>query len=80
MSGTSLAAERNKQTSMPVSHFFLMTLYALIVSLFFAILWRRDRRDQLRLLVQMFLGLVGGALLLAWLMYPFPAGPPAPIP
>jgi uncharacterized membrane protein YfcA len=65
---------------MPVSHFFLMTLYALIVSLFFAILWRRNRRDQVRLLLQMFLGLVGGALLLAWLMYPFPSGPPVPIP
>ena len=65
---------------MPVSHFFLMVLYALIVSLFFAVLWRRKRRDQLRLLLQMFLGLVGGALLLAWIMYPFPSGPPAPIP
>ena len=50
---------------MPVSHFFLMVLYALIVSLFFAVLWRRKRRDQVRLLLQMFLGLVGGALLLA---------------
>lgn len=65
---------------MPISHFFLMMLYALIVSLFFAILWRRKGRDQVRLLLQMFLGLVGGALLLAWLMYPFPSGPPAPIP
>ena len=65
---------------MPVSHFFLMTLYALSVSWCCASLWRRDRRDQVRLLLQMFLGLVGGALLLAWLMYPFPSGPPVPIP
>jgi hypothetical protein len=33
-----------------------------------------------KLLLQMFLGLVVGALLLAWLMYPFPSGPPTPIP
>ncbi len=65
---------------MPISHFFLMTLYSVIVSLFFAILWRRNRREQVKLLLQMFLGLVGGALLVAWIMYPFPSGPPTPFP
>ena len=63
-----------------LSHFLLMVLYALIVSLFFALLWRRERKEQIRLFLQIFLGMVGGGLLVAWLMYPFPSGPPAPIP
>jgi uncharacterized membrane protein YfcA len=62
------------------SHFLLMVVYSLLVSLFFTVLWRRERREQAKLFLQLFLGMVGGALLLAWLMYPFPAGPPAPIP
>jgi cytochrome bd-type quinol oxidase subunit 2 len=63
-----------------LSHFFLMVLYALVVSLFFTLLWRRERKEQVRLFLQLFLGMVGGGLLVAWLMYPFPQGPPAPIP
>jgi hypothetical protein len=63
-----------------VSHFFLMVVYALIVSLFFSVLWRRERPDQVRLFLKLFLGMVGGGLVVAWLMYPFPSGPPAPIP
>ena len=58
-----------------LSHFLLMVLYALIVSLFFTLLWRRDRREQIRLFLQIFLGMVGGGLLVAWLMYPVPLGP-----
>lgn len=65
---------------MPVDHFLLMVLYALLVSAFFALLWRREPRMQLKLFLQLFLGMVGGALVLAWLMYPFPGGPLAPIP
>ena len=63
-----------------LSHFLLMVLYALIVSLFFTLLWRRERKEQVKLFLQIFLGMVGGGLLVAWLMYPFPSGPPAPIP
>lgn len=63
-----------------LSHFLLMVVYALIVSLFFAALWRRERRDQVILFLQLFFGMVVGGLLVAWLMYPFPSGPPAPIP
>ena len=63
-----------------LSHFLLMVLYALNVSLFFTLLWRRERREQVKLFLQIFLGMVGGGLLVAWLMYPFPSGPPAPIP
>ncbi len=63
-----------------MSHFLLMVLYSLLVSVFFAALWRRDRRGQIALFFQLFLGMVIGGLLLAWLMYPFPSGPPQPIP
>ena len=63
-----------------MSHFLLMVLYALIVSLFFTLLWRRGRKEQIKLFLQIFLGMVVGGLVVAWLMYPFPSGPPAPIP
>jgi hypothetical protein len=63
-----------------VSHFLLMTRHAALVGLFFALLWRRDRRGQVKLFLQVFLGLVGGGLAVAWLMYPFPSGPPAVFP
>lgn len=63
-----------------MSHFLLMVLYALLVSVFFAFLWRQTARARLRLFLQLFLGMVVGAVVLAWIMYPFPPGPPAPIP
>lgn len=65
---------------MPLSHGLLMSLYALLVSLFFAVLWKRERKNQVKLFLQIFGCMVGGALLLAWLMYPFPSGPPTPFP
>ena len=65
---------------MPESHILLMTTYALLVSSFFALLWRSTRRGRTRLFLQLFLGMMAGGLLLAWLMYPFPLSPPAPIP
>lgn len=63
-----------------MSHLLLMVTYAALISVFFAALWRRTFREQVKLFLQLFLGLVGGGLALAWLMYPFPSGPPAPIP
>lgn len=63
-----------------MSHFLLMVVYATLLSVFFAVLWRREPKERWKLFLQMFLGLVVGAVVLAWLMYPFPSGPPAPIP
>jgi len=63
-----------------MSHFLLMVTYAGLVSAFFALLWRRTPRAQGKLFLQIFLGMVGGGLALAWLMYFFPSGPPSPIP
>ncbi len=61
-------------------HVLLMSLYSGIVSLFFAVLSRREKGEQIRLFLTLFLGLMGGGLALAWLMFFFPSGPPAPIP
>jgi CHASE2 domain-containing sensor protein len=63
-----------------VSHFLLMTLYAALLGVFFATLWKRERRAQLVLFAKIFGSLVGGAILLGWLMYFFPSGPPKPFP
>ena len=50
-----------------------MLLYAAIVATFFAVLVRRERRDQLRLGGMLWLVMVGGGMLLAYLMAPFPS-------
>ena len=63
-----------------MSHFLLMLLMAVVLSTFFTVLWRRERAAQVRLFVQLFVGMVGGGLLVAWIMYFLPSGPPAPIP
>lgn len=54
------------------SHFLHMLLYSSIVSTFLAVLFRATRRDRLRLGLTLWLAMVGGALLLAYIMYPFP--------
>ena len=63
-----------------MSHFLLMVVYALLVSAFFALLWRRERGERVKLFLQIFLSMVAGGILIAWLMYPFPSGPPVPFP
>ncbi len=63
-----------------MSHFLLMVVYALLVSTFFALLWRRERGERIKLFLQIFLCMVVGGILVAWLMYPFPSGPPVPFP
>jgi hypothetical protein len=54
------------------SHFLLLVLFALFVSIVFAVLLRDDAGGQLRFGGVLFAGLVGSAVLLGWLMYPFP--------
>lgn len=58
---------------LPVDHFLIMTVYALLVSIFFAFLWRKERRERLVLFGKIFAALVVGGLAVAWLMYPFPS-------
>jgi hypothetical protein len=54
------------------SHFAHLVVYSGIIATFFAVLTRRDRREQLRFGGLVFLGMAGGVLLLAYLMLPFP--------
>jgi hypothetical protein len=54
------------------SHFLLLLLFALFVSLVFAVLMRDSPREQLRMGAYLFGGFVAAALVLGWLMYPMP--------
>ena len=54
------------------SHIVLLALFALFVSLVFAVLSKDEPHEQLRLGGRMFAGFLGAALVLGWLMYPFP--------
>ena len=54
------------------SHLGLMILFALFVSVVFSTLMRDEPREQLRLGAKMFGGLVGGGILIGWLLYPLP--------
>ena len=54
------------------SHFFLLLLFALCVSIVFALLLKRDLQEQVRFGGLLFIGFIGAALALGWLMYPFP--------
>jgi hypothetical protein len=58
---------------LPVDHFLIMTVYALLVSGFFALLWREPARERRRLFAVLLAALIGGGLAVAWLMYPFPS-------
>jgi asparagine N-glycosylation enzyme membrane subunit Stt3 len=58
---------------LPTDHFIIMTVYAVLVSVFFALLWREERRERLRLFGILLAALVLGGLAVAWLMYPFPS-------
>jgi hypothetical protein len=49
-----------------------MVVFAMFVSVVFAALMRDDPREQLRLGLRLFAGLVGGGILLGWLLYPLP--------
>ena len=52
------------------SHFVLLVIFSLCVSIVFAALMREEMREQITLAAKMFAGLVAAAI--GWLMYPFP--------
>jgi hypothetical protein len=54
------------------SHFLLLVLFSFFVSLSFALLAKDDVREQARFGGLMFAGFIAAALVLGWLMYPFP--------
>ena len=54
------------------SHILLLATFAFFVSLIFAVIAKDEVRDQLRFGGLMFGGFLASAVLLGWLMYPFP--------
>lgn len=54
------------------SHFLLLVLFALLVSIVFAVLMRDEPRQQVRSAGIMFASFVATAVVLGWLMYPLP--------
>ena len=54
------------------SHLLLMMLFAFFVSLVFAVISKDDIREQARFGGMMFGGFMLAAVVLGWLMYPFP--------
>jgi hypothetical protein len=54
-------------------HVPLMVFLATLLSMFLSLLWREGLRERRRFFTRVWLALVGGALALAWLMYPFPS-------
>lgn len=54
------------------SHLFLLTIFSLFVSTVFAALMRDEVKEQLTLGMKMFGGMIAAAIVLGWLMFPFP--------
>jgi hypothetical protein len=54
------------------SHLVLMLIFSLCVSAVFAGLLREEAREQLLIGAKMLGGMVAAALVLGWVMFPFP--------
>ena len=54
------------------SHLLLLLIFSACVSIVFAALMREDTTSQLKLAARMFAGLIGAAVIIGWLMFPFP--------
>ncbi|HEX2059449.1 MAG TPA: hypothetical protein VHK90_01785 [Thermoanaerobaculia bacterium] len=54
------------------NHIVLMFLYAVATGVFFALLWKRERSEQIRMFLVIFCALFLGGIALGWLMFPFP--------
>jgi hypothetical protein len=54
------------------SHFLLLIHFSFFVSLVFSVLLRDEPQDQFRTGAMMFGGFIATALVLGWLMFPFP--------
>lgn len=56
-----------------ISHFRLLLVFALLVSTAFALLMREGRREQIRFGLFVFFCFLAAALVLGWVMFPFPS-------
>ena len=57
---------------MIISHFSSLFLFALIVSVVFSLINKTQPQEQLRYGVFVFLSFLGVAVVVSWLMFPFP--------
>jgi putative Mn2+ efflux pump MntP len=57
---------------MVISHFPAMVLYAFLVSVVFGVIAKNTTRERLLYGLKSFALFIGIALLIGWLMYPFP--------
>ena len=55
-----------------MDHLLLMIWHALLVSVFFAFLWRSTAAGRRNLFLKTFLIMAVGSAALGWLMFPFP--------
>lgn len=53
-------------------HISLMFIYAFLTAAFFALLWREQKRDRIRMFLVIFCSLFVGGMVVGWAMYPFP--------
>ncbi len=51
----------------------MLTIFAALVSIAFALLMRQDPKEQLRFGILAFVCFLGSAFLIGWLMFPFPS-------
>ena len=54
------------------NHMVLLIVFAFFVSLVFALIAKDDVADQIRFGAMVFAGFIGSAIVIGWLMYPFP--------
>ncbi len=57
---------------MILSHFTAVFVFALIVSVVFALINKSEPREQLRYGAFVFLSFLGVAIVVGWIMFPFP--------
>jgi hypothetical protein len=51
----------------------MLTVFAAMVSVAFALLMRHEPKEQLKFGILAFVSFLGAAFLIGWLMYPFPS-------
>lgn len=57
---------------MVIHHFPAMVIFAFLASLVFAVIGRNTARERVYFGIKSFVLFVGIAILLGWIMYPFP--------
>jgi hypothetical protein len=54
------------------SHFSALVVFASLVSIVFAIITKSTPREQVQYGIFVFLAFIAAALVIGWIMYPFP--------